>query len=82
MADAEHWAGMILYQNRSPSVDSSQIYKNALRCLGFDLSSIHEFSLASQLRHVPTHENPADCATRGLTLAQLSQHKLWWKGPN
>ncbi|XP_072766679.1 uncharacterized protein [Anoplolepis gracilipes] len=26
-------------------------------------------------------ENPADCASRGLTPAQLTHHELWWKGP-
>lgn len=33
-------------------------------------------------RHVPTHLNPADCASRGLTPSELLQHKLWWNGPS
>ncbi|XP_011883842.1 PREDICTED: uncharacterized protein LOC105570992 [Vollenhovia emeryi] len=32
-------------------------------------------------RFVPGTENPADCATRGLTPNQLSQHSTWWTGP-
>ncbi|XP_050444020.1 uncharacterized protein LOC126847685 [Adelges cooleyi] len=32
-------------------------------------------------RHVPTEENPADCASRGLSPQQLTNHDLWWKGP-
>ena len=32
-------------------------------------------------RHVPTLENPADCASRGLTAKELTQHHLWWHGP-
>ncbi|XP_048489204.1 uncharacterized protein LOC125491402 [Plutella xylostella] len=28
-----------------------------------------------------THENPADVATRGIEIADLKDHKLWWKGP-
>lgn len=32
-------------------------------------------------RHVKSEDNPADCATRGLTTTQLAEHKLWWTGP-
>ncbi|XP_076660401.1 uncharacterized protein LOC143363747 [Halictus rubicundus] len=32
-------------------------------------------------RHVPSEENPADCASRGLLPSQLLHHDLWWKGP-
>ena len=32
-------------------------------------------------RHVPTKYNPADCASRGVTPAELLQHELWWEGP-
>lgn len=31
--------------------------------------------------HVPSAENPADCASRGLTPNQLISHTLWWAGP-
>ena len=33
-------------------------------------------------RHVPTAENPADVASRGLFPAELATHKLWWDGPD
>ena len=33
-------------------------------------------------RHVPTHDNPADCASRGLTPKELKFHDLWWNGPS
>ena len=33
-------------------------------------------------RHVPTAENPADAASRGMTAAELTQHQLWWHGPD
>ncbi|XP_076285540.1 uncharacterized protein LOC143211601 [Lasioglossum baleicum] len=33
-------------------------------------------------RHVPPEFNPADCASRGLTVSQLSTHQLWWCGPS
>ena len=31
--------------------------------------------------HVPTDENPADAASRGVSAAELRHHKLWWHGP-
>ncbi|XP_012271144.2 uncharacterized protein LOC105694768 [Orussus abietinus] len=35
----------------------------------------------SEWHHVPGEENPADCATRGLTPRELREHHLWWSGP-
>ena len=32
-------------------------------------------------RHVPTLQNPADCASRGITAQELIHHQLWWHGP-
>lgn len=32
-------------------------------------------------RHVPTLDNPADCASRGLCGDELLTHALWWQGP-
>ncbi|XP_070138797.1 uncharacterized protein [Drosophila bipectinata] len=46
------------------------------------IGSIQEVSSASQWGHVSTQDNPADCATRGLTPLQLAQDKLWWSGPD
>ncbi|XP_018371801.1 PREDICTED: uncharacterized protein LOC108766795 [Trachymyrmex cornetzi] len=31
---------------------------------------------------VPGKENPADCASRGLTVHEIKQHLLWWHGPS
>ncbi|XP_034195324.2 uncharacterized protein LOC117611487 [Osmia lignaria lignaria] len=33
-------------------------------------------------RHVPTGCNPADCASRGLSVNLLLHHPLWWHGPS
>lgn len=35
----------------------------------------------SNWHHVRSEDNAADCATRGLSSAQLSEHSLWWEGP-
>lgn len=32
-------------------------------------------------KHVPTGDNPADCASRGLLGSELRDHGLWWHGP-
>ena len=32
--------------------------------------------------HVPTEDNPADCASRGVMTKELLNHPLWWNGPS
>ncbi|XP_055387374.1 uncharacterized protein LOC129615957 [Condylostylus longicornis] len=32
-------------------------------------------------RHVPSKENPADCASRGMHPPDLIDFKMWWNGP-
>lgn len=32
-------------------------------------------------RYIKTKENPADCASRGMSVEQLQKHSLWWNGP-
>ncbi|EPB68637.1 hypothetical protein ANCCEY_12266 [Ancylostoma ceylanicum] len=39
-----------------------------------------EFQAPVRFRYVNTTENPADCATRGVTTVELLSH-LWWAGP-
>ncbi|XP_029166200.1 uncharacterized protein LOC114937005 [Nylanderia fulva] len=31
--------------------------------------------------HVPSKENPADCASRGFNASDIVEHSLWWAGP-
>ncbi|XP_077280506.1 uncharacterized protein LOC143907537 [Temnothorax americanus] len=35
----------------------------------------------AQWQHVPGRDNPADCASRGITPGELLDHPLWWTGP-
>ncbi|KMQ86943.1 hypothetical protein RF55_13931, partial [Lasius niger] len=35
----------------------------------------------AQWRHVPGRDNPADCASRGISPNELLEHRLWWTGP-
>ena len=44
------------------------------------VSSILQVTSPQTWRHVPTSENPADCASRGLMPQDLLSHKLWWDG--
>ena len=36
---------------------------------------------SSHWHHVPTRDNPADCASRGISAKELKDHPLWWSGP-
>ncbi|KAK2578790.1 hypothetical protein KPH14_012728 [Odynerus spinipes] len=42
---------------------------------------IQELSQNAHWRHVPGTQNPADCASRGISAEQLASHELWWTGP-
>ena len=50
--------------------------------VGNRVSEIMDTIPPNRCRHVPTKDNPADCASRGLSPADLLQHELWWKGPS
>jgi hypothetical protein len=36
---------------------------------------------ADHWHHIPGINNPADCASRGITPRELIKHNLWWSGP-
>ncbi|UYV74269.1 K02A2.6-like, partial [Cordylochernes scorpioides] len=42
---------------------------------------IQQLSDRNSWRHVSGKDNPADCASRGIMPAALSEHTLWWQGP-
>ena len=45
------------------------------------ISQILEAVPPQQWKHVPTEQNPADAASRGLFPAELASTSLWWDGP-
>ena len=49
--------------------------------VGNRLSTIISELPPNTWHHVPTAQNPADCASRGLSPAELVKHTLWWEGP-
>lgn len=46
------------------------------------VSEIQTTVLDAQWHHIPGRENPADCASRGLSPSELVDHELWWQGPS
>ncbi|XP_024892035.1 uncharacterized protein LOC112467583 [Temnothorax curvispinosus] len=45
------------------------------------VSQIQELTANAHWKYVPGTSNPADCASRGLSTAQLQSHSLCWTGP-
>ena len=48
--------------------------------VGNRIANVTSLIPSSVWKHVPTQENPADCASRGLTPRELKEHDLWWNG--
>lgn len=44
------------------------------------VSDIHTITNDAGWRHVSSKDNPADCATRGITVKELRDSTLWWNG--
>ncbi|XP_069128774.1 uncharacterized protein [Argopecten irradians] len=42
---------------------------------------IHEATEEDQWHYVNTKQNPADCASRGMSVQKLSQNDTWFRGP-
>ncbi|XP_077282090.1 uncharacterized protein LOC143908342 [Temnothorax americanus] len=46
------------------------------------VTAIQEMLPQGSWHFIPGKQNPADCASRGLTPEQLINHNLWWNGPS
>ncbi|XP_043276074.1 uncharacterized protein [Venturia canescens] len=46
------------------------------------VSLAQELVPRAQWRFTPGRDNPADCASWGLTISQLARHSSWWDGPH
>ncbi|XP_076655135.1 uncharacterized protein LOC143360306 [Halictus rubicundus] len=45
------------------------------------VAEIQRMLPAAKWHHIRSAENPADCASRGLSPAELPKFSLWWRGP-
>lgn len=45
------------------------------------VAQTQELIPSSCWHYVPSKDNPADCASRGILATDLVQHPLWWTGP-
>ena len=57
---------------------NSRMYKTFV---GNRIANILSDLPPTTLHHVPTTDNPADCASRGISPSDLLNHSLWWNGP-
>ena len=46
------------------------------------VASVQQMIPADHWRYVPTHDNPADLASRGIDSQALISSTLWWEGPS
>ena len=46
------------------------------------VASVQQMIPADHRRYVPTHDNPADLASRGIDSQALVSSTLWWEGPS
>ena len=49
--------------------------------IGNRIATVTNLIPSSAWRHVPTLDNLADCASKGLSPSELREHELWWNGP-
>ena len=45
------------------------------------IQQIHNYSKALEWNYVPSGDNPADLASRGMNAAEIKTSSMWWDGP-
>jgi len=45
------------------------------------IGEIQRLTTPDQWKYVPTKQNPADIASRGISVSKLACESLWWNGP-
>ncbi|XP_076299886.1 uncharacterized protein LOC143218542 [Lasioglossum baleicum] len=72
-----------IYLWMDSTVALAYIRGDARRWADFVQSRVTEIQELSncQWRHISGTDNPADCASRGLSPTELREHALWWNGP-
>lgn len=50
--------------------------------MGNRISTIIQLVPSESWHHVRTEQNPADCASRGISPQELLDHSMWWNGPH
>ncbi|XP_055307905.1 uncharacterized protein LOC129572027 [Sitodiplosis mosellana] len=50
--------------------------------IGSRIAKINKLVEKDWWSHVRSEDNAADCASRGISPAELSTHSLWWNGPS
>ncbi len=56
--------------------------QHADRFVANRVQNVQDLLPSTTLRHVPTQDNPADLASRGVTATELIAAPLWWCGPS
>ena len=46
------------------------------------VAKIQSIILSENGKFVPTEDNPADCASRGISAERVLNHQICWKGPS
>ncbi|XP_026466074.1 uncharacterized protein LOC113369720 [Ctenocephalides felis] len=50
--------------------------------VGNRVAEIQEITSGAKWNHVASPDNPADLVSRGMTVQEITQSKLWWNGPS
>uniref|UniRef100_A0A1I7UDU8 Integrase catalytic domain-containing protein n=1 Tax=Caenorhabditis tropicalis TaxID=1561998 RepID=A0A1I7UDU8_9PELO len=55
---------------------------NRVNTIVSNMNHLKELGIETTIHHVPTNQNPADLATRGVSTTDLRNNKFWFQGPS